>query len=276
MVAGPFGDSLALEQGQKADSAKPLFKREEGDFYQYGGLYLPEECKGSLDYSTYVENDKDTGRVFDGINAAGKRGGLEAQVHLYSGFYFVRPYRGSEEPYDVPDFGLKIHVHLDPADPQYADKLEKIARMCLAVDNGSQSTEFKMMTISSQLSIRGYGDDQGKKSVTIYPGREGQDDNITETIRLVRELGKILGPTTQADRDNPNNKIYGERLTPARGVFIRLGAITEAGREGEAVSKETDFDKTLEANLQRASEQRLIDADAARREIETAIKQGLL
>jgi len=42
------------------------------------------------------------------------------------------------------------------------------------------------------------------------------------------------------------------------------------------VSKETDFDKTLEANLQRASEQRLIDADAARREIETAIKQGLL
>lgn len=201
-------------------------------------------------------------RVIDGVKAVKD----SYQVFMANGYIqALAPETIQSET--APSVGLKIHVALNPDSDDYAEKLLRIANLCLEENTDGKSATFKVVTYSNAKSVSEYDPEQAKKYVTIYPNYlNAGKTNVPETIRLVSGLRGIMGE--EVDKED---KIHGEHKA-GNGIFLRAGAFTKKGYNYESISKNAPFNEQVKGNLSSPE----TDGDLFATEITTAIKSGSL
>lgn len=165
----------------------------------------------------------------------------------------------------MPSVGLKIHVFLDPKEADYADKLLKIAGLCVEGNSEGRSTSLKVMSYVYAIKEAQWYPNQSKKTISIYPNYlGGGKTNVPETVRLVRGLRKILG-----DNLDDGQTIYKEHKA-GKGVFLAAGALKHSGRAYEKADVTAPFDEMVEKNLNKPP----VDAALFKQQIVEAIGSG--
>ncbi len=248
-------NNIVATQGSSAQTITPV----EGDLTDFiTGIY------GKKNKDLVKRRDRETAMVFDGLVVEDH----EYTVGIHDGYILANPPEFDRLNPDFRDLGLKIHVNIPTEDNEYIDKIRRVAELCLNKNGECKSTAFKVMFCSFSKGVAEYNPDQARKTITIYPSYlTGENTNVSETIRLVSGLRKIMGEKISLN----NNGIFNEHNS-GNGIYIRAGEFTKEGYKYQTVSKEDSFQNQLRGNLSSPR----TDGKLFVEQVNDAIQKGLL